>query len=343
MKRLAFKLQPKSAFHFGREGLEQHSSAETFPSDSLFSAIVATLAQTNPQAVNGFIGAFPPYSNAPKLRLSSVFPLVGDLPLFPKPRVAIEKASGKNDGSNSPDFDESGKKFKQIRYVSGEILKNILNHAPMNDLLDPKQAGYFLQGDEIWLSRNESKSLPPLESDKVWDVDLAPRVTIDRITNESNVYQTGRTLFSEGCGLWFMAEVSEDFEVTLQSIMSQLGDSGIGGERSSGYGGFECSEIAVPQLPYSGGKYVMLLSRYNPTAKELQENLLTGEQCAYEIVDVGGWSGPYKRPRVRMLEVGSIVGGSNLSGQLVDVTPSAHNRHKIYRSGIALTISAGGE
>ena len=72
MKRIAYRLIPKSAFHFGREGLEQHSSAESFPSDSLFSALVATLANTNPELISEFIGAFPPHSQVPSMRLSSV-------------------------------------------------------------------------------------------------------------------------------------------------------------------------------------------------------------------------------------------------------------------------------
>jgi CRISPR-associated protein Csm4 len=340
MRKIAYQLHPKSAFHFGREGLEQHTSGEVFPSDSLFSAIVATLAVIQPEAIDDFLQRFPPHGEATPLRLSSVFPRVGDLPLLPKPRRVLNIPEKVEDHGQ-------GKRLKKLRYVSPAMLRKILDSQPLD-----MQEGVFLQEGAIWITRDELSSLPATfdtKHDAVWQIQLAPRVTVDRMTQESNVYQTGRTLFAENCGLWFMAEVADDSIYNLmQIVLEHLSDTGIGGERAVGYGGFTWTEMPVPDLPApTTTSHVMLLSRYNPTHQEVDAGLLNSSDCAYDIVDVGGWtnslgSAAHKRQRVRMLEVGSIVKGGHITGQLVDVTPEMMRKHRVYRSGIALAIGAGG-
>ncbi len=347
MVTIAYKLTPKSAFHFGREGLEQHSSSETFSSDSLFSALIATTAQVEPESIDGVLGAFPPFTTIPALRLSSVFPIAGDLPLFPKPRLKIEM--GKDDVKR-------GKDLKKIQYVSVGILNLLLKNADMDKSLSEDE-GRFLQDGAVWLTKAEQTSLPKrfhtlsadaLKAEKIWDEHLTPRVTIDRMNNSSNVYQTGRTIFTQGCGLWFMADVvSEDVKLWLNNMLFHLADDGIGGERSAGYGGFDFESITVPTQPNTDSKYVMLLSRYSPTRDELVRGLFD-ERCAYELVDVGGWlatpgARAQKRQRVRLIEVGSVIRGGTLTGQLVDVSPTHPLKHPVFRSGIALTILVGGK
>lgn len=345
---VAYQLKPKSAFHFGREGLEQHSSSETFSSDSLFSALVSTLARVFPADVDPFLDAFGG-DDEPPMRLSSVFPRVGNLPLFPKPRREI-----KVDASKAP----TGKTLKKIQYVSPAILARLLSGQSMMDWLDSAKHGRFVQGGAVWLTRDEVPLLPEswhkmqanqLKVQYIWDIHLAPRVTVDRVTQQSNVYQMGRTIYNEDCGLWFLVNTRDDaVEALLDELLDHLGDFGIGGERSAGYGGFEASKMEVPALPDLAGDSLMLLSRYSPTRDELETGVLTAENSAYELVDVGGWTGAIgaqanKRQRLRMIEAGSIIGAGNVRGQMVDVSPTQPQPHRIYRSGIALTLSAGGK
>lgn len=344
MPTIAYKLIPKSAFHFGREGLEQHSSAETFSSDSFFSALIVTVAKIDPQSIQDMVVACPPNSNSPALRISSLFPIVGELPLFPKPRIPLKI---------NMDTDGSGKALKKIQYVSTSILKLWLANKAMDKYVpkDDASQGRYLQNGAIWITKEELQLLPSewqnLKSDilidkKVWDIGLAPRVTVDRMSNESNVYQTGRTVFTAECGLWFMADMVNDaVQKWLEGILTHLEDDGIGGERSSGYGAFSRMCIPLPVTPSANSDYVMLLSRYHPTAQELQNNVLD-ETTSYELVDIGGYMATSgaparKRQRVRLIEAGSIVRG-HITGQLADVTPTGFRQHRIYRSGIALTI-----
>ncbi len=353
MAHIAYRLKqlPGGGFHLGREGLDQESSAETFPSDSLFAALVAVLLDLEGQeAVQAFVKSLP--------RLSSVFPYAGDLLLFPMPRVRII--------SQQPAQPGMVKVLKKLQYVSPGILVQLLSGAPMDAWLpkiDGTAQGLLLQDGKVWISRQEVQQLPPgwqklddetLAQKAIWKTQRVPRVTVDRVTNSSQIYHVGRTTFAPGCGLWFLADVDTQQQSLLDSLLLHLGDRGLGGERSAGYGAFEVEGVAAPPLPdVAQAPRVMTLSRYNPTEAELKAGVL-GEQASYELVDVGGWlaspDGPaQRRRRVRMIEVGSVLmqpPGITITGQIVDVRPqyeqSGAPEHPVYRSGVALTVGMTG-
>jgi CRISPR-associated protein Csm4 len=212
--------------------------------------------------------------------------------------------------------------------------------------------GRYLQNGAVWIAKDDQKDLPEtwrgqqakaLKSQKVWDIQLTPRVSIDRLSNYSNIYHIGRTVFAPECGLWFVAEmINDDVQAWFENILTYLQDDGIGGERSAGYGAFVWESMSPPCQPSTDSEYVMLLSRYHPTPQELQNSVLIGDLTSYELVDVGGYVTPIgeparKRQRVRLIEAGSVVRGG-ITGQLVDVSPTGFQSHAVYRSGIALAI-----
>lgn len=348
MPRIAYRLlaHPGSGFHLGREGLEQETSSDSFASDSLFSAIVSVIAELyGADAVQQFVTDV---REQGALRLSSAFPMIGDIPLFPLPRLRI----------NLTETDKTlniGKTLKKIRYVSASVLLRLLERSEMNDWLPSKGSankGLLLNGGSVWIAKTDEPKLPQLESlygePQYWNVGTVPRVTLDRVSSASTVYQVGRTVFAEGCGLWFMADIVPQYADLLEEIVAHLGDVGIGGERSAGYGKFDASTFDAPKLPtVENAPLGMLLSRYHPQTPELEGGVL-GEGAAYDLVDIGGWLGSVgyaaqRRQRVRMLEAGSVIslhGGVPL-GQIPDVRPqypSAKFPHPIYRSGIGLLI-----
>ncbi|MCU0498995.1 MAG: type III-A CRISPR-associated RAMP protein Csm4 [Anaerolineae bacterium] len=356
MAHKAYKFTFKTGLHPGREGLALESSGETFPSDSLFSAIISELAVLDPKLVPEILAAF--NQSEPPFRLSSLYPILGDLPLFPMPRLQLQYTA--REGQHSV------KLFKKLAYVSPIILRRILTHQNIDDWL-PNEAnpessrGRFLQGGAVWIDADEVVQLPPrfqnlsvnqMKEAKFWSIGTVSRVTIDRITNESNIYQVGRTFFASECGLWLLADIHQ-YEDALVEVLYHLGDTGIGGERSAGYGSFELYSIPVPEIPLaSHGPQAMTLSRYNPTLEELNQGVL-GENAAYELVDIGGWfsaigAAGQRRKRIRFIEAGSILDlrqTPTVTGRLVDVRPPndlpGSPRHPIIRSGIALLIGAG--
>ncbi|MCZ7539281.1 MAG: type III-A CRISPR-associated RAMP protein Csm4 [Anaerolineae bacterium] len=351
MTRNAYRLIPRDGggFHLGREGLDQEVSSETFPSDSLFAALIAVqIAREGSESTMDLLEAPP--------GLSSVFPFAGQLPLFPMPRLRVNLGDAFQPGMT--------KALKKLQYVSPAILTRLLQDSSMDGWLpedtSPAQ-GVLMQDGRVWLARRETNLLPnnwrklddeALKAEALWRSQRVPRVAIDRISNSSQIYHVGRTTFAPGCGLWFLTDLDPQQVSLFESLLEHLGDSGLGGERSAGYGAFRVEPTNPPDLlsPQHAPR-VMTLSRYNPTEEELQAGVL-GEGASYELVDVGGWlaspGGPaQRRKRVRMIEAGSILAAPvPVVGRIVDVCPEYDQpgapQHPVWRSGIALTVGVTG-
>ena len=314
MERKAYKIKPchGSGFHLGREGLEQEKVEVTFASDSLFSALIATTAQLwgGDQAGE--------WCESPPFQVTTAFPYLGDVLLFPKPQTRLAVTNAENP--------KLAKQLKKIEFLSWGILQEVLQGKDLSAHFKPCN---LYNGGKVWVTEAEHHLLPPPGADdKFWDIDHVPRVTVDRVTNQTTIYRVARTVFTEGCGLWFM--VDDDLpDGEFETLLSLLADEGIGGDRTSGYGAFTTERIEnpprLPKIPSEG--YAMTLSRYNPCAKEIEEGVLEGE-ASYALVTVGGHfhvagqQGSY-RQRVRMIESGSIlnISGTEPKGRVVNVRP----------------------
>ncbi len=353
MIRHAYRLVPHEGggFHFGREGRELEASAESLPSDSLAAALIAVYAATYGDPAN-FVQ--PWLERHPPFVLSSVFPYVGDIPLLPMPRLRVELRSDGDPGIR--------KRLKRLRYVSPRILTALLAGQYMDEQWTQKAPGkqpgprFDLQSGAVWLHPDDMALLPEewqrlpenlLAEKSIWKNSIVPRVTVDRASSSSTIYQAGRTVFASGCGLWFLADIW-DWHELLDDLVAELSVRGIGGERSAGYGAFSVGQpLLLPDLPLpDDATRVMTLSRYHPHHDELAAGVL-GEKAAYELVRVGGWlaspDGPAQRRRqVRMIEAGSVLENKGVVGQLVDVAPAYDQpgapSHPVYRSGFALPV-----
>lgn len=200
-----------------------------------------------------------------------------------------------------------------------------------------------------------------LRYQSIWSSQRVPRVTVDRVSSASTIYHSGRTSFAPGCGLWLgvawrepAATVAGDgrsYREALSLTLAALQDDGLGGERSSGYGGFrlfETSEMALAEP--TPGQPAWLLSRYHPTPTELPAAL--DERAAYRLISVAGWlrtpDGPaQRRKRLTLLAEGSMVcPPAYPAGDVVDVQPTYDNpaggtAHPVYRYGLALAAGIG--
>jgi len=359
MTRMAYRFDPKpgGGFHLGREGLDQEISAETFPSDSLFAALIATVIAADSDFAQEFMAQWldAAVAGEPPFRVSSLFPIAGDLPLLPMPRLRANLGGELRPGM--------AKRLKRLAYVSPVILERLLSGAPVDRWLpdgETSAEGVMLQDGKVWISRGEVNLLPPawqrfsdsaLHDVAIWKIERIARVTVDRVTNQGNIFHVGRTAFAEGCGLWMLADVVHMGDL-LDDLLHMLTDQGIGGERSAGYGTFSLCALKVPRLPSaSGARRVMTLARYNPTPEEWEAGVL-GPEASYELIDVGGWlASPgvaaQRRKRVRMIEAGSVLAAPvPVVGRVVDVRPEYDQPgappHPVWRSGIALPIGVPG-
>jgi len=345
-----YRLNPKpgAGFHFGLRGLEQEASAPHCPSDTLFAALVATLADL--EGADGVAAFVAPFERGqPPFLLTSVFPRVGDLSLFPLPYARIELTPQRG----------QRKLLKKLRYVSPAIFRRILDRRPMDEYANGENGkGAFLQDGKVWIAAEEAQRLPTgwrglssdqLRKQKVWQSQPIDRVTVGRVTSASAIYRIGRTVYGPDCGLWFGVQWPGDPDSTsqerLETLLLHLGDRGLGGERSVGYGQFTFERafltLDLPERAPDGP--ALTLSRYLPRREELP-SALQGD-AFYRLSPVEGWlnaSGhkAQRRKQVRLLTEGSVFQpvGTGPWGCLADARPAGWNDHPIWRYGYACPV-----
>ena len=176
---------------------------------------------------------------------------------------------------------------------------------------------------------------------------VRPRHASARITMASAIYHCGEVFFQAGAGLYFLVETGD--EKLLQDSLRHLSHSGLGGERSIGYGTFDF-DYALPELvaedsPFAKlrqikGNAWCLLSLYYPNEEEMPET--QNSALAYKTVLRKGWfysktvKAQGKRKTCRMFGEGSVF-RSPPQGCVLDVKPKDF-KHPVFRSGTAMSL-----
>lgn len=331
-----FDLTVHGALHQGEfVGINREAALDWIPSDSLFAAIVTAWARQGAHVaarLSGFNA-----EEASPLSLTSAFPRAGAVRFYPTPPRLPQAVF------------ESGltaKQVKRIRWLSAGVFKALVN-GQMPDHAE----GNFLHGKTLWLTTAEYKQIESLlAADEdgglgLWRKQIVPHVTVDRVSNASNLFHTGRVMFAPNCGLWFAVRGQADW---VREALRYLQDAGLGGLRSTGHGAFEFTEAADDLLEVKDG-WGLSLSRYAPQT-EAEIAGLQVEHSAYKLVTVGGWceddeGHPWRRRAVRLVAEGALL-PAGARGRLVDVRPEKPEAWKgsmrpVYRSGLAFLTPAG--
>lgn len=307
-----FDLTPRGPLHVGEWiGVDRESALEHIPSDTLFAALVVAWARRGDD-ISAMLREV--QSAESEFCLTSVFPRAGSVRFFPRPLIA--RAS----------LTLSPKTWRRVRWVSRGIWDGLCGAGNV------PEGGHFLHDGQIWLTTAEYATVSPfLGSDdaRLWQTVTVPHVTIDRARNAGNLFHSGQTVFASGCGMWFAAKGAASLLTHVTEGLALLADTGLGGLRSTGHGGFvvDSAHDTADPVAYSTG---VLLSRYAPDgADELRRSLLE-PGCAYALVRVGGWcqddtGKAWRRRTVRMVKEGSVI-GLPAHGRLVDVRPTVMNR-----------------
>ncbi len=355
-----YRLLPRTGFHFGQRGVGIEATDLVCPADTLFSALCLTLRHLEgPEALEAFLARFPGPGpqDAPPFRLTSAFPCAGDVLFFPKPPVPPRLEGA----------EEHTRRLKGVKFVSGEVFTRWLKGEPLDEWLGEEN---FLHEGELWVTTEERKQLDAFREEgreiRLWTRGperIVPRVTVDRVTGGAVFYQAGVVRFGRArgarAGLWVLVEWLQEpaagEKERLTELLTVLGDGGLGGERSAGYGQFDLEgpvEFPGPGIPGPGARW-LTLSPYHPRREEVEKGVL-GEGCAYTLVARRGWiASPegmrLRRRTVRMLGEGSVLchpadGPRPSCGDLADVTPAVmdpergETGHKVWRYGIAFPV-----
>ncbi|MEZ4705637.1 MAG: type III-A CRISPR-associated RAMP protein Csm4 [Caldilineaceae bacterium] len=366
-------LCPRGPFHFGKRGVGLNETEIAMPADSFFSALCNAISDLHgATAVDAFLNRFPAVNRMgvmPPLRITSLMPYLSE---------RRTEGTNSDDGQNPPciyllpmpllhvpmggDPIANRKRLKSIRWLSTAVFERLISGEPLSgqnalwaDAHNERKATpYTVERGSVWLTASEYAHTEKGRATRLWDISIRPRVTVDRVTGASAVYSSGSVSFAKGAGLYLYIQWAESADEKLRqqvlSAVQYLGDAGIGGERTYGYGHFtphfaHFAQLPIQQPPHA--THIITLAPYLPQPAE--RAAFTDDQVCYDIVLRRGWLtlpgySNLRRPTVRMVDTGAILAASeamSLTGYLADATPVqlTHTAYTIYRYGICWPIS----
>lgn len=321
-----YKLKFKGPTHFGETGIDLENVNERVSSGTLFSALINAMSVVSPkEKVNEFVNT---YKQLPSFLVSSLFLYRDDIFFLPRPM----------DDSHIPAElrKDKGKEIKKLKWLDPASFKKWIT-------------GVHLVEDDL----NALVSLQQAYRD-TFKIEIRPRVSLDRVTQNSNIYHCGYVYFRDGAGLYGLVSFNDLSTVELfRKLLITLGETGLGGEKTYGCGLFELVSMekasgVFNEILFHDVKTYTLLSLYYPSEHEIPD--ISNTLIAYDVVRERGWitSGRYALPLKRK-SVGFFTEGSVLSskpgGCLVDVTPEGSPlgalQHEVYRYGYAFTAPIG--
>lgn len=340
----------RSPAHFGEVGIGIEETSERVRSDTLFSAWVSAYARLFD--VENLLNQFPrsqqELPQKPPFRLSSTFIYREDgercIYYLPKP---LEFPRGYPVGKDL----KFTKTYKKLNYLPLEVWKRWYQGIGFTER---DIAELIAEADKKANDIDPLHQAGTFDYGKAYKIHQTPKVAIDRTTRATNFYHTGFVQFEweqpKQSGLYFLlnfTEPNQKLENELHAALNLLGEEGLGGERSSGAGRFEVEWLELTEdwksvVNIEQPTHYSLMSLF--WELPLPEGLVPKDKTAsYAIQERGGWiaspsSGrQLRRKMVQMFAEGSVFPALPL-GKLADVTPDQFKQHKIYRSGISLSL-----
>lgn len=313
--------------------------------------------------------AFPVRLGAPRLRFyprpltfdlsfSASQPLIQSISALQKksPKVALK------------DVTSNIKRLQKIAYLSEDVFKQVTQGTltPSSVIEDwVNNGGLFVQVGNLLLSKsnaahwtlNSRGDCQPL-----WVETETQHNQIDRITGstgEGLLFYEPQLRFSAEGGFWVLVCAKDQSVVDKQVIpaLRYLADTGLGGNRTSGYGCFDRLETEdLANLPQAGanGNAWMALSRYLPKEAEMQ----SGQPLAYRLTSLwprreqkfaevlpGQTSAPIYKRRIRVFEPGSVFRPAQMAkdlpawyGDLAMVVKENEGSNPVYQCGRTIPI-----
>ena len=332
------KLKLRGPIHISRGRIDPESSAEIIHSDTMKSALFAIGLQLfgykELEAID--------YWNA--FHMSSGFPFLKEECFFPKPMTKLNMTIGQEkEGATLT------KKLKKLTYLGTSYFEQTLSghhmEVPLKDFFDG--------GEFVSAHPSVKKLYKEAPKSRIIGKDLQQRVRI----NTQDTFYVERVYFHPEAGLYFLfTGLTEELKERLSAMIKLLGESGLGKNRTFGFGQFTFEEFEEVQLevPDKADKWTNV-GLYCPAGErkenaEIDAHIL--EQSAYSLIKRGGWiSSPenndhlkHRKRSVYMFKEGSVFHfgpsdeGVQIKGKMVDLTPDIVKEHEIWREGRSLFL-----
>ncbi|MFW6374484.1 MAG: type III-A CRISPR-associated RAMP protein Csm4 [Thermodesulfobacteriota bacterium] len=305
-----YKLSFHSALHVDSRGSGEPETAEEFiRSDTLSGALCLSWNTVFQEADAGF------FMNPP-FRLSSAFPFIGDLLLYPAPAWRIW----------AEDLDEADRKrFKSVRWLAPAVFERVLD----GKKIGPAEIEILPGG--VALTPEEADAAPVLREVQAWAMSERQRVSVDRLgVGDGGLFFFALQFFRPDAGLWFLANMDDADAGRFRAALDYLGDTGIGADRNSGLGHFRVAEDEVYSPPAGRNRNgYTTLSLFNPDGREDLGKLIG--TSAYRLTTRSGWitGATVGRPPIRVFAEGSYF-SARPKGRVVEMlNPSARERFEL--------------
>ncbi len=330
-----YKLRFTTPLHIGDERADYGTSLQTIHSDTLYAAMTSVLAK---------IGYKIPSNGDFGFSISSLFPYYekDNKPVCFLPKLKLQTIPAK-------ELQNDAKKIKKIEWLDVEFFNKMING---EKLFDKSFDVSLLENGKFLTKQNIFKDFISKEVNP--RVKVPRQYVMDGEKQDSEPFYMERLYFKEQSGMYFMAVGDDDKLKIIDLALKILKDEGIGTDRTIGNGFFEV-ETGFIELDLPKSNKVSNLSLFLPKNQKQIDELLIGDDIAYNFQKRGGWitdSGlnTFRKNTVQMFSEASVfslnnsISETNVMGKIVDLKPKLDydhlnvKPHPIWRSGKALFI-----
>jgi CRISPR type III-A-associated RAMP protein Csm4 len=320
----AVRFRPVGPWRFGPDSGARDRVDLIYHSDAFFSAVCSAMSQLG--LAEEWLQATVTSASAPAVRFSSFFPFIGDTLLVVPPR------------SLWPPPESTKIRYKGAHFVPLSVIGSLLSEKAIDE--------------DRWAVDGESECLVPSNQGRgPFRVALRSSAGVDRMHGAAvEIHSTACLEFARGAGLWTIVQFADEaaasqWQAPVRSALLLLADSGLGGERSRGWGRSEAPEWqswTPPQAPAVEQPIEQahwLLSLYTPS----ENDSVDWKRGSYATVSRSGriesrarWGEP-KQATTMIAEGSVLLASSELRGAASNVAPEGFP-HPVYRAGFAVTV-----
>lgn len=332
---LLVRLRPRGPWRFGPDDGARNRVDTIGHSDTFYCALSHAMRMTG--MLEEWLEATTSTGGSPAVRFSSLYPFQGETLFFVPPQTLW------------PPPPSTRIRWKSARFVPAQVLSPLLSEKPLDE--------------GRWTIDAHSECLVSSGSTGPFRVSLRGAAAVDRLDNGKTApHATACLEFTENSGMWTVfvfrdGEARERWLPAVQSALRLLADSGLGGERSRGWGRSDPPEFREGEFPsiiaripaldraedqeeaaqnFETGHW--LLSLFSPA----EQDTIDWDRGSYQLVvrtgrTGGAHSGELTRS-VRMIGEGSVLAGAaKPAGTVHDVRPEGADEAAL-RWGVALSI-----